>query len=199
MSNEYYRPTYALKDKHGKAKPYNPTEVRLYGLKGQALTVGAGTFSEQTSTLDINIEVKAKEGVAKESAAELASLIGIGTEKSEQLVWLLSAASGGPNRLEAGIIFAYAYEGHCYDLPKPKVMLIPAKSKKAEDDDCGFDKKKEYQVWVVDKLESCIEIEVSQGFVEQLVLSANMPGNRSPSTYRATMAMSHRSGRLTDS
>jgi hypothetical protein len=107
---------------------------------------------------------------------------------------------GGSKELSAGVIYGYAYEGHCYDLPKPKIMLIPACPKVPTCDDCGYDCKKDcdYRVWVVDKLDKCVEIEVNQGFVEQLVLEANMPGKRSPSTYRATMAMAHRSGRLTE-
>lgn len=99
-----------------------------------------------------------------------------------------------------GVIYGYAYEGHCYDLPKPKIMLIPAAPRGIPEDDCGFKEKEPegYRLWIVDKLDECVEIEVSQGFVEQLVLEANMPGRRSPSTYRATMALSHRSGRLTE-
>ncbi len=53
-----------------------------------------------------------------------------------------------------------------------------------------------YKVWIIDKLDECVEIDVNRGFAEQLVLEANMPGRRSPSTYRATMAVSHRNGRL---
>ena len=26
-----------------------------------------------------------------------------------------------------GVIYGYAYEGHCYDLPKPKLMLLPSR------------------------------------------------------------------------
>lgn len=99
-----------------------------------------------------------------------------------------------------GIIYGYAYEGHCYDLPKPKIMLIPSGPRRIPPDDCGYNSKQPagYRLWIVDKLDQCVEIEVNQGFVEQLVLEANLPGRRSPSTYRATMALSHRSGRLTE-
>jgi hypothetical protein len=55
-----------------------------------------------------------------------------------------------------------------------------------------------YRVWVVDKLNQCVEIEVNQGFVEQLVLEANLPGKRSPNAYRAAMALAHRGGRLNE-
>ena len=77
-------------------------------------------------------------------------------------------------------------------------MLIPAMPDDVPDDDCGYDLKPGYKVWIVDKLDQCVEIEVNQGFIEQIVLEANMPGRRSPSTYRATMALSHRGGKLTE-
>lgn len=102
--------------------------------------------------------------------------------------------------LSSGIIFGYAYEGHCYDLPKPKVMLIPALPEPIPEDDSGYYAKrnKDYRVWIVDKLSVCVEIDVNQGFIEQVVLEANLPGRRSPSMYAAKMTMAHRSGRLTE-
>jgi hypothetical protein len=102
--------------------------------------------------------------------------------------------------LSSGIIFGYAYEGHCYDLPKPKIMLIPALPEPIPDDDSGYYSKrnKDYRVWIVDKLDVCIEIDINQGFVDQIVLEANLPGKRSPSMYAAKMTMAHRGGRLTE-
>ena len=39
---------------------------------------------------------------------------------------------------------------------------------------------------------------MNQGFVEQIVLEANLPGKRAPSMYAAKMMMGHRSGRLSE-
>ncbi|RUU12837.1 hypothetical protein EOD23_06285 [Mesorhizobium sp. USDA-HM6] len=108
--------------------------------------------------------------------------------------------------LSCGIITGYSYEGHCYDLPKPKIMLIPALPEKIPLDDCGYDKKNDkdrsvenrYMLWIVDKLDECIEFETNQGFVEQIVLDANLPGKRSPTMYASRMMMGHRGGRLGD-
>ncbi|MER8508748.1 hypothetical protein NKH91_11510 [Mesorhizobium sp. M0894] len=108
--------------------------------------------------------------------------------------------------LSCGIIVGYSYEGHCYDLPKPKIMLIPAFPEKIPPDDCGYDKKNNqngsvedrYMLWIVDKLDECIEFETNQGFVEQIVLDANLPGKRSPTMYASRMMMGHRGGRLGD-
>jgi hypothetical protein len=108
--------------------------------------------------------------------------------------------------LSVGIIVAYAYEGHTYDLPKPKIMLIKAAPSRIPLDDSGFDKKSGpnntpdygYRLWIVDKLDECIELEVNQGFVEQLVLEANLPGKRAPTMYAGRAKLGHRSGRLTE-
>ena len=101
--------------------------------------------------------------------------------------------------ISCGIIVGYAYEGHTYDLPKPKIMIIPTLPEpKIPKDDSGFDEKEDYSVWLVDKLDECVEFELNQGFVEQLILDANLPGKRAPNMYAGRMMMGHRSGRLTE-
>jgi hypothetical protein len=101
--------------------------------------------------------------------------------------------------ITCGIIVGYAYEGHTYDLPKPKIMIIPTlPESKIPKDDSGFDEKEGYSVWLVDKLDECVEFELNQGFVEQLILDANLPGKRAPNMYAGRMMMGHRSGRLTE-
>ena len=105
-------------------------------------------------------------------------------------------------KLSAGVMFGYAYEGHTYDFAKPKLMLVPSQPLKGRipKDDSGYaDKYDEgYRVWLVDKLDQCIEVEVNQGFVDEIVLEANTPGKRSPTAYRAMMTLSHRGGRLSE-
>lgn len=107
---------------------------------------------------------------------------------------------GTGEELNAGLIVGYAFEGGCYDLPKPKIILTTAKPTEIPVDDCGYDAKNpaDYRVWVVDKLDRCVEVEVTEGFVEQLVLEANLPGKRSPASYRSVMQVAHRGGRLAD-
>ncbi|MFZ5674842.1 MAG: hypothetical protein ACOZAM_17950 [Pseudomonadota bacterium] len=106
------------------------------------------------------------------------------------------------SKLSAGVMFGYAYEGHTYDFAKPKLMLVPSQPLKGRipKDDSGYaDKYDEgYRVWLVDKLDQCIEVEVNQGFVDEIVLEANTPGKRSPTAYRAAMTLSHRGGRLSE-
>jgi hypothetical protein len=105
------------------------------------------------------------------------------------------------DKTSCGIIVGYAYEGHTYDLPKPKIMLIPnfpESSIPADDSDYKLKEPEGYAVWIVDKLDQCVEFEMNQGFVEQIVLDANLPGKRSPTMYASKMMMAHRSGKLSD-
>ncbi|MBA5776704.1 hypothetical protein H2509_06135 [Stappia sp. F7233] len=202
--SDFHKPTYSLKNPDGSSKAYNPTEVRLYGLSGSQsiLAKGANSFEVSSGGNRFNISVNAGASGAKKGGSPASipgiSLINISNTSLGSIVALLCLNSSPDDELEAGVIFGYSYEGHCYDLPKPKVMLIPAQGVDIPADDCGYHNKPDYKVWVVDKLDQCIEIEVNQGFIEQVVLEANLPGKRSPSTYRATMALSHRSGRLTE-
>ncbi|MES0138113.1 hypothetical protein NKJ88_24675 [Mesorhizobium sp. M0016] len=109
--------------------------------------------------------------------------------------------SSPEQKTSCGIIVGYAYEGHTYDLPKPKIMIIPAfPEPKIPADDSEFDAKEPegYAVWLVDKLDECVELEMNQGFVEQIVLEANLPGKRSPTMYASKMTMGHRGGKLSD-
>ncbi|MGE3872579.1 MAG: hypothetical protein AB7F74_06455 [Parvibaculaceae bacterium] len=108
--------------------------------------------------------------------------------------------TGASDKMSSGIMFGYAYEGHAYDFPKPKIMFVPSQPIAIPVDDTAYYAKAAlgYKVWIVDKLEKCIEIEVNQGFIDELVLEANMPGKRSPTAYRAAMMLSHRGGRLTE-
>lgn len=206
--SDCFRPTHTLANAKGEPVPYNPTEVRLYGIHGPLPPVSARelVFATPKHQIKVSIEPRGRSeksgGARRENSSTPDSsgghLIAISAKEPDWIIWCLAGSYKGSSPVEAGVIYGYAYEGHCYDLPKPKVMIIPAVSTEVPADDCGYSEKPGYRVWVVDKLEQCIEIEVSQGFVEQLVLEANMPGKRSPSTYRATMAMAHRSGRLTE-
>lgn len=114
----------------------------------------------------------------------------------------LGSETKGESTLSSGIMFGYAYEGHTYDFPKPKIMLVPSRPLvgRIPNDDSGYDAKYDegYRVWLVDKLDQCVEVEINQGFVDEIVLEANLPGKRSPTMYGAKMALAHRSGRLSE-
>ncbi|AZO74455.1 MAG: hypothetical protein E5V92_03145 [Mesorhizobium sp.] len=132
------------------------------------------------------------------------SQILIDTKQAFGYVSIMSLRLSKDRGVSCGIIVGYSYEGHCYDLPKPKIMLLPTVPCPIPEDDCGYSEKynsktrDKYVLWIVDKLDECVEFEMNQGFVEQLVLEANLPGKRSPTMYAARQALGHRSGRLTE-
>ena len=193
MSSSYHKPTHTFKE-----GAFNATQVRLYGIHNP-MDAEISKESPESGVLTVEIKLK-KDGKVIPVRKEGLYLIKIGKNR-DNLAFIVAANLEGTKRVRSiGVIYGYAYEGHCYDLPKPAIMLIPVSPTEIPKNDCGYDKKKghNYMVWVVDKLEACEHVEINSGFVEQLILDANLPGRRSPSTYSATMQLAHRSGRLTD-
>jgi hypothetical protein len=89
-----------------------------------------------------------------------------------------------------GVIYGYAFEGHCYTLPKPIIMRLPGPPlEKMEEGDCGYDPALGYSVWVTDKLERVVILDVRADTVKALVLDENTPGNRSPLAYSQAQAL----------
>lgn len=178
---------------------YNATQVRLYGIPG----VGPAKPGPKPKKDDPNIDLLKTLNdklpdmfpfPIRHSTVQVRSVV------PGFAIGLVALGIDGDKTLSPGVIFGYAYEGHCYDLPKPKIMLIPAQPGPIPDGDCGYDLKQAhgYKVWIVDKLDQCVDIDVSQGYIEQMVLEANLPGQRSPTMYAAKARLAHRSGRLTD-
>jgi hypothetical protein len=97
--------------------------------------------------------------------------------------------------------YAYAFEGHCYRLDTKRIFIIKGARPEAAGG-CGFENEKiqgskgEYNMWRIRSSEELLEISLNYGDVKKLVLDANMPGKRSPSSYAITAALAHRDGRL---
>jgi hypothetical protein len=254
MSDDFHRPTYTSakeapngdlvgsnEDGH-----YNPTQVRLYGIRadlGRVLANEALTLSVYKTRVKAEIALDKLSGYGTdpgEWAEQLGKHIEIvqaflerfNEDRDESALknfsfadfpWPVKGkeyrASLDTRRLGAlslyagqlppeyqgaeetvvstGVIFGYAYEGHTYDFVKPKLMFLPTHPLVSiPKDDSGFDLKQSegYKVWIVDKLDRCIEIDINQGFIDELVLEANLPGKRSPTMYGAKMALAHRGG-----
>lgn len=217
MSDDYHRPTYTTRDPHS---AFNATQVRLYGIPGlPRLKTRNDTAEINTAILNNQFAlVGARIGIdppaSDDTMTVLKDIFDINATNSSYVfvnsiianyMVMIGAIDVMPSvpktEFTSGVIFGYAYEGHTYDLPKPKIMLIPAAPEpKIPDDDSGYDKKQleGYAVWIVDKLNQCVEFEMNQGFVEQIVLEANLPGKRSPTMYASKMTMGHRGGKLND-
>ncbi|MCA1370462.1 hypothetical protein I6F15_24220 [Bradyrhizobium sp. BRP14] len=101
-----------------------------------------------------------------------------------------------PQETEIAVIYGYAYEGFCYRFDKPKLFVFFPNTTKAPAKGCGYENSG-YFMWQITKKTQMMELSTSADLAEELVLNANLPGNRSPNTYGNSMALAHRSGRLT--
>ncbi|MBL8582210.1 MAG: hypothetical protein JNL61_08295 [Rhizobiaceae bacterium] len=179
-----------------------PPEIVTGVYKDELAVIGARLRAESDSEDDFLAFLQAN--FSKYFTKVPSSYVFLDTKMRDYMVMLggMDINPGNPKpEMSSGVIFGYAFEGHAYDFPKPKIMLIPARPQAIfPTDDSGYYAKSRegYAVWIVDKLDQCIEFEVNQGFVEQLVLEANLPGKRSPSMYAGRMRMGHSGGRLTD-
>jgi hypothetical protein len=97
------------------------------------------------------------------------------------------------------VIYAYAYEGHTYKLPKPRVMVVNSigESYKSSGNEAAAPEiTGKLYMWRMSKHHHTISIELESGSVEKLVLEGNTPGNRSVTSYSSHMQLSHRGGKL---
>lgn len=92
------------------------------------------------------------------------------------------------------VIYACAYEGHCYRLDKPKLLVFEPEVPDVDAHGCGF--APPYRMWRVARRTELMEMSTSSGRAEKLILEANLPGSRAPNTYGNDMQLAHRAGRL---
>jgi hypothetical protein len=92
-----------------------------------------------------------------------------------------------------GVVYGYGFEGHCYRLDRPKLVIFDRTDDKPAKG-CGFDDP--YRMWRVRSKDVLLEFVMSVDTAETLILEANLPGNRAPNTYGNSMQLAHRGGRL---
>lgn len=92
------------------------------------------------------------------------------------------------------VIYAYAFEGHCYRFDKPKLLVFPVEVADQEADGCGF--AAPYRMWRIVPRTEMVELTTGSGRAEMLILQANLPGSAVPNTYGNHMQLAHRAGRL---
>jgi hypothetical protein len=163
---------------------YNPSEVRLYGRPAECELGNAG--AEESSEEELGVEGQAR-GQVEISALRLM----IRTSKGR--CHLRIDPGLDVNIQSIGVIYGYAYEGHCYKLPKPQIMFLPEEPRQILGGDCGCDcgytPELGYAVWQIDKLERAVALDVRSDDLKTLVLDENIPGNRSPLAYSQTMRL----------
>jgi hypothetical protein len=135
-------------------------------------------------------------------------------------VQLHDAQTGNPlpNRAYSTVLaYGYAFEGHCYRFDKVRVFIVTG-SGDLDPVGCGFDLEPRanepvlqapappnpipnpaptYRMWRIRAADELLELTTTFDSAQALVLDANLPGRRSPTTYSITLQMAHRSGRLT--
>ncbi|WP_025661765.1 hypothetical protein [Rhizobium sp. IBUN] len=92
------------------------------------------------------------------------------------------------------LAYGYAFEGHCYRFDTNRVFLIRKEAPK-EAVGCGFEGLG-YKMWRIRSSTELLELATNFGDARSLILDANLPGKRSPSSYAITLRMAHRDGRL---
>jgi hypothetical protein len=100
--------------------------------------------------------------------------------------------------LQFALIEGYAYQGHCYSLPEPAIVLVD-QSKQLPAQGCGYTNAVGvlgYSMWSVDQKEQTAQLQLTNDFFESVILRKNLPGPKQPGSYNAMMQIAHRGGKL---
>jgi len=101
-----------------------------------------------------------------------------------------------PAESDIALVYGYAYQGHCYTLPEPVFIVLPHGSQRPNNGGCGFGS--DYDMWIVEKLDTTVQMQLNADTFEQAILIRNLPGARQPMSYAGKAAMLHRGGKLTE-
>jgi len=164
---------------------YDPSEVLLIGAHMEPLTIDGKSQREMRQTGYIKVQ---------------SDLVETMTLKCHPVQETSNSGVPRDTNPSIAIIYAYAYEGHTYRLPKPRIMVVASEGElfkpSPEDDKTGVTTGRLY-MWRMSKHSHTVSIEIESGSLETLVLDGNQPGNRSVTSYHSHMQLAHRGGRLT--
>ena len=93
------------------------------------------------------------------------------------------------------LVYAFAYQGHCYNLPEPTLLIVQGKPAPAEG--FGFDNTG-YKMWQVEKLDRTMQLEMTNDTFEEIALKRMLQGTKQPLSYASRAAISHRGGKLSE-
>jgi hypothetical protein len=127
--------------------------------------------------------------------------VGYSNDKVNILTWPLNDPNNPPPiDYHLALIYGYQYQGHCYSLPEPMGLVVPNNQFAGPAVGCGYDSTPGgpfgYTMWVVDKLERSVQLQITNDTFEELLLRRSMAGARPPLSYRAARQLAHRSGQL---
>lgn len=183
---------------------YDPSEIVLIGSHMEPSPIAA-QWEEDATNANTNI-VRERPKTADEARREGWMLVR--SDLADLLVLTVDpkytkGEDGRPvatTKPTIALIYAYGYEGHTYRLAKPRIMIVHGEGEQYDADrekDPSPSLTGKLYMWRLSKHHQTVSIEVESGELENLVLEANQPGNRSVNSYAAHMQMSHRGGKLT--
>lgn len=155
-------------------KDFRADEIVLYGIR----------LNEEHNYAELPID----EGmlVKKSTVALRLSVVRSGADDDEKAI--------NKDLVSVAVVYGYAFEGHCYRLDKPRLLILAPADPPAVAVGCGF--AEPYMMWRITSKTTLLDLASSVGQAEDLILGANLPGNRSPNTYGNDMQLAHRGGRL---
>ncbi|PDV84702.1 hypothetical protein CO652_30590 [Rhizobium sp. H4] len=95
------------------------------------------------------------------------------------------------------LAYGYAFEGHCYRLDSTRIFIVTGPIAKPAVG-CGFEAAMGYKMWRLTATSQILEISTNFADARALILDAQLPGRRSPSSYAITLRTAHRNGRLSN-
>ncbi|KLK92424.1 hypothetical protein AA309_14515 [Microvirga vignae] len=93
------------------------------------------------------------------------------------------------------LIYGFCYQGHCYSLPEPVIVLVQGVGRAA--DGCGWENQ-DYFAWDVDKSNQTIQLQARGDSFEELILNRNLNTTKQPIAYSIAHQMAHRGGKLSE-
>jgi len=156
----------------GREKPgtaYSPSQITLFGVPTHLLTANIGSVNQTLAApATVNIIVPG-----------------------------CPAQNGGRVQFYSALVYAYGYQGHCYNLPEPTLLLLQGPLVPA--DGFGFDPANTpYFMWKVEKLDRTMQLEMTSDTFEEIVLKRGLIGTKQPLSYASRASISHRGGKLSE-
>ncbi|WP_049732983.1 hypothetical protein [Rhizobium ecuadorense] len=95
------------------------------------------------------------------------------------------------------LAYGYAFEGHCYRLDSNRIFVVTGPIAEPAIG-CCFEASMGYRMWRLTAASQILEISTNFADARALILDAQLPGKRSPSSYAITLRTAHRNGRLSN-